>query len=121
MQLKHFTLSEFDSPDLPGSGDKMNREFLLMLDKARDIAGIPFRISSGYRTIFHNEAVGGLRGSSHCEGRAADILYEGKAQAVRIIASLTVAGFRRIGMSSNFIHCDNSPDKPSPAYWGYWY
>ena len=27
MKLKHLNLSEFDSPDLKGSGEKMNKEF----------------------------------------------------------------------------------------------
>ena len=51
MQLKHFTLSEFDSPDAPGSGAKMKPEFLQRLDNARSIAKIPFGINSGFRQL----------------------------------------------------------------------
>ena len=55
MELKHFTYDEFDSPDSPGSGEKyMDREFVECLDEARDIAGIQFKINSGYRTPEHN-------------------------------------------------------------------
>jgi hypothetical protein len=50
MELKHFKLSEFDSPDLPGSGKNMNPDFLKRLDEAREIAGVPFNINSGFRT-----------------------------------------------------------------------
>ena len=51
MELRHFTFEEFDSPDYPGSGEKfMDREFLDCLDEARDIAGVQFKINSGYRT-----------------------------------------------------------------------
>ena len=52
MNLKHFTYEEFDSPDLPGSGfANMDRNFLEMLDYAREIAGIPFKINSAYPIV----------------------------------------------------------------------
>ena len=74
MELRHFTFEEFDSPDSPGSGEKyMDREFLDCLDEARDIAGVQFKINSGYRTPAHNRKVGGVSTSSHLIGRAADI------------------------------------------------
>ena len=37
MTLKYFSRSEFDSPDLKGSGDKMSGEFLEKLDEAREV------------------------------------------------------------------------------------
>ena len=55
MTLKYFKLSEFDSPDEVGSGSKMNYTFLEKLDKARGLAEIPFKITSGYRTKEYNE------------------------------------------------------------------
>ena len=59
MNLKYFSLDEFDSPDLPNSGVNMDRDFLAMLDNARDIAQIPFKINSGYRTKERNEQAKG--------------------------------------------------------------
>ncbi len=47
MNLKNFKLSEFDSPDLPGSGSNMNPNFLQMLDEARDLAGVPYEAMQG--------------------------------------------------------------------------
>ena len=44
--MRYFTLSEFDSPDLPGSGEFMDEHFLNLLDLARDAAKVPFVISS---------------------------------------------------------------------------
>jgi len=119
--MKYFELSEFDSPDAPGSGSNMDSNTLAMFDDARGIAGIIFRISSGYRTPEHNERVGGVPHSAHTLGYAADIRLDGFTQAmvVRIIAALTVAGFRRIGLAGTFVHADNDPTKPSPAYWDY--
>ena len=51
MEYKYFRFEDFDCPSLPGSGYKyMDREFIEMLDEARDIAGIRFKILCGYRT-----------------------------------------------------------------------
>lgn len=45
MELKYFSIQDFDSPDEPGSGTLMDEEFLLLLDKAREISGTPYRIN----------------------------------------------------------------------------
>ena len=55
--MRNFNLKEFDSPDLSGSGLNMDKDFLSMLDNARDIAKTPFKITSGYRTKEHNIAI----------------------------------------------------------------
>mgnify|MGYP003678992235 CR=1 FL=1 len=36
--MKYFTLQEFDSPDKPGSGKNMDKDFLEMIDCAREEA-----------------------------------------------------------------------------------
>ena len=118
MKLRYFALEEFASPDLPGSGEQMKHGILTMLDKARDIANVPFVITSGYRTVEHNHMVGGVDNSAHVGGYAADIRYAGEAMAVTIIAALTLAGFRRIGKGKTFIHADDDPSKRA-AYWDY--
>ncbi len=115
----NFTYSEFDSPDIPGSGIFMDHTFLMMLDNARTMAAIPFKITSGYRTSGHNEKVGGKSTSSHMKGIAADIAFIRERDMVRIIACLTAAGFTRIGKGENFIHVDLDTDKANPAYWDY--
>lgn len=115
--MLHFELSEFDSPDEIGSSSNMDNAFLQMLDDARGIAGIPFRITSGFRTPSHNAYVGGVqaglksKGSSHMYGYAADISCKSSANREVIVAALIKAGFRRIGIANTFIHCDNDPDK----------
>ena len=45
--MKYFNYDEFDSPDAPGSGNLMEADFLEMLDRAREISGIPYIITSG--------------------------------------------------------------------------
>ena len=46
MDARFFVSSEFDSPDLPGSGELMCEEFISALDSCRFEAGIPFVINS---------------------------------------------------------------------------
>ena len=126
MSLKHFQYEEFDSPDLPNSGaTNMDRNFLSMLDDARGIAGIPFKISSGYRTDKYNQSLS-ARGysaspnSSHLKGEAADIVCKNSADRWTILTALQKAGLRRIGIASSFIHVDSSDLwKSSPVIWTY--
>ena len=118
MALKYFKLSEFD--DAPGTGKNMKKEFLTKLDKARAIADVPFKITSGYRSKETNKRVGGVSTSSHLKGLAADISCKDSSTRQKIISGLIKAGFTRIGISKkgNFIHCDTDKDK-NDAIWLY--
>jgi len=118
--MRYFDISEFDSPDEPGSGQYMDDEFLEMLDNARHMAGIPFIINSGYRTKAHNREVGGKSNSAHLDGFAADIRATTSRERMWIVASLLEAGFNRIGIGKTFIHVDNDPHKPEECLWHYY-
>ena len=117
--MKYFTLDEFDSPDLPNSGINMDANFLSMLDDARHMADIPFKINSGYRTKEHNYKVGGKEKSSHLVGKAADISCSGSRERWIIITALQDAGFNRIGIANNFIHVDSDENKSPNVIWTY--
>ena len=117
--MRYFTLDEFDSPDLPGSGAFMDNGFLQALDEARHIAGVPFRVNSGFRTEAHNARVGGSPASSHMQGYAADISATSSNRRWLIIAALLQAGFTRIGVADTFVHCDMDPDKTRNVMWLY--
>ena len=119
LDLKYFKLTEFDSPDEVGSGYKMDKEFLIKLDYARGIAGIPFKINSGYRTKSHNEFVGGRVGSSHIKGVAADIGYYGSRERYLILHALIQVGITRFGIAKGFIHCDVDKAKDPDVIWLY--
>jgi len=118
MNLKHFSLSEFDCPSLPNSGKNMDINFVYKLEHAREIAGIPFKITSGYRTKEHNAEVGGVPNSSHLIGFAADIAVSSGNERYVILNALIKAGFKRIGVAKTFIHCDTDPNK-SNSVWTY--
>lgn len=118
--MVYFNYSEFDSPDLPGSGHRyMNPEFLKMLDNARHYAGVPFKINSGYRSKEHNFRIGGSKQSSHMKGLAADISAKSSLYRYKIINALLAAGFTRIGIADTFIHVDMDTDKVQNVIWTY--
>lgn len=116
--LKHFKLSEFDSPDVKGSGQNMQKSTLRMLDEARELAGVPFHINSGFRTEARNEAKGGAKHSAHTKGYAADIACTA-ATRDKILKSLYQVGFRRFGIGATYIHADNDMSLPPNTVWGY--
>lgn len=117
--MKYFKLSEFDSPDEPGSGNRMQETTLRMLDDARSIAGIPFRINSGFRSKSHNAYIGGSKYSSHCYGYAVDIHCTDSRSRSILIDSLRKAGFNRFGIGDTFVHVDNDPEKDANVIWLY--
>lgn len=115
--IKYFNSAEFDSPDMPGSGEAMNPKFIKLLEYARRTAGIPFHINSGYRTGEHNEKVGGIIGSAHTKGLAADIQAKTSFDRYVILKSLMSVGFNRIGIYSTFIHVDMDSEKEQNLVW----
>tara|TARA_R100000908_G_scaffold64695_1_gene49569 strand:- start:133 stop:507 length:375 start_codon:yes stop_codon:yes gene_type:complete len=124
MSLKFFKYSEFDSPDVKGSGKHMKHDFMEMLDEAREIAEIPFKITSGYRTKAYNEDL--IRRkykasltSSHLKGLAADISVKDSKSRFIVFNSLLLAGFTRIGIADTFIHVDLDTDKQQNVIWTY--
>lgn len=89
------------------------------LDVAREKAGIPFVITSGYRCEAHNRAVGGVEMTAHTQGRAVDIkCSDGRSRAIIVKAGMQ-AGFTRIGVAKTFIHLDDAPDLPQNVIWTY--
>ena len=123
MNLNYFSLSEFDCPSLPNSGKNMDINFLYKLEHARELAGIPFKITSGYRTKEYNEDLlkrgyKASKNSSHLIGVAADIQVSSGSERYIILNALIRAGFKRIGVAKGFIHCDTDESK-SNSVWTY--
>ncbi len=118
MQLsENFRSEEFKCP-VCGS-DTMDVEFIGMLQRARFIAGIPFHINSGFRCEEHNrsKAVGGKPNSAHLRGLAADVACIHSGDRWRIVDAALRAGFKRLGVSSTFIHLDCDNSLPNEMIW----
>lgn len=68
---ENFSLKEFN---VAGAANPIVSPILVnALQSLRNMAGLPIRVLSGYRTIEHNKSVGGVDGSYHTKGMAADI------------------------------------------------
>jgi len=116
---KYFKLSEFDSPDQPGSGEMMEHEVVQALDIARDIYGYPIIVTSGFRSVSRNKAIGGSRKSSHLLGYAVDVAVPNSHRRFLLMEALLDAGFTRFGIGEDFIHVDMDPQKDPNVIWTY--
>ena len=121
-EIKYFNLSEFDSPDEMNSGNNMDLDFLRKLDEAREIAGIPFKVNSGYRSVSHNKKVGGVSDSSHIKIPccAVDINIKGSRDRFLVMSAAIKVGINRIGIGKNFIHLDTDKQKSQDIIWHYY-
>ena len=125
MSYNYFNVSEFgcncNNCENKNTGFNMNKSFIELLDQARDIAGIPFKITSGFRCEEWNLNTGGRIGSSHCKGLAVDIKFNGSRDCFLIVNALLKVGINRIGISKerSFIHCDVDIIKDANVLWLY--
>ena len=97
----------------------MNQEFLIKLDRAREVAQIPFKINSAYRSPEHNAKIGGKPNSSHLRGLAVDISVTDSRSRFIILEALISVGFNRIGIADTFIHVDDDKEKSEKVIWTY--
>ena len=104
---KHFQRSEFVC-HCGCDQCEMQEPFMAQLEKARDIAGIPFEINSGYRCQEYDKKFGA--NGNHSTGWAADIAVDVTTR-MKIVKALILAGFERIGVATTFVHCDAVPSK----------
>lgn len=116
--MKYFKIEEFKCKCGCGKAEMMPST-LEKLDKARELAGIPFKITSGYRCDKHNAAVGGKSEGAHTSGYAIDIEASTSPARLSIIKALITVGFDRIGIANTFIHADDDPCKPPKVMWVY--
>lgn len=114
---KFFSDDEFSR--VACSRSDINDDSLRRLDRAREIAGIPFVLTSAYRSP-ESERIKGRSGSgAHTLGRAFDIRCSDNRSRYLIVFGLLSAGFCRIGIADTFIHADDSQTHPSPRIWLY--
>ena len=98
--------------------NNMNKDFLFVLDEAREFAGIPFVINSAYRSPEHPLSIKNPS-SSHIKGLAVDIKATDSNTRFKIVQALIEVGFNRIGIADTFIHVDLDLDKTQNVIWTY--
>lgn len=119
--IKYFVSSEFDSSDEVGSGINMNIEFVKKLDKLRECYGSVMKVSSGYRTKAHNQEVGGVNGSYHTRGEAADIFVSNFNEMQKLSQCADNVGIKglfqyKTKKGNYFVHLDNRTSKSTGSY-----
>ena len=121
---ENFSKSEFDSKD----GAEMPHDVLMNVQKLasqlqilRNNINKPISINSGYRSLEHNKAIGGVENSQHVLGKAADIKVKGIS--TRILAALIEDLINDgdmlqggLGIYDTFVHYDI---RKNQARWDY--
>lgn len=119
---KNFSLSEFEySPTakkkkidntIKADFVKNNIKELVfqVLQPLRDKIDKPIHISSGYRCLKLNKAVGGVATSQHVQGQAADIKVEDMTpyEVAKVVMELYLP-FDQMILYPNFVHISISP------------
>lgn len=111
--MKYFTSDEFACKCGCGKST-VDVLFLVQLEKARDMADVPFVITSGVRCPKHNTAEGSTS-TNHTSGKAADIKAVDNYTRGRILFGLYRTGFTRVGISKKdgYIHVDSMDEAES--------
>jgi uncharacterized protein YcbK (DUF882 family) len=102
---KYFNLKEFECPCCHQV--KLSHKLFMQLVFLRNDIGLPLIITSGFRCDRYNEKVGGVKGSYHKMGMAADVtIQNGKLTELYFLAK--ELKFTGIGLYPKryFLHLD---------------
>lgn len=119
----HFSESDFSgarsacTPDC--SLTDMHPETMAKADAARRSSGIPWVITSAYRSVEHDQKKGRSGKGAHPKGRALDIRARNSRERYLIVKAALEVGFTRIGIHEGFVHVDDAPDLPQEVMWLY--
>lgn len=117
---RYFSEKEFNRCVPSCSMSDMDNDFLLLLDKVREDAGVPLILNCAYRSEEWDKSKGRSGKSAHTKGKAVDIKYTSSATAFKIINSAIKNGIKRIGIGRTFIHIDNDETLPQGVLWNYY-
>lgn len=116
---KYFDEKEFNRCTPRCSLQQMQQQTIDKLDMAREIARIPFVLTSAYRSSRWDVERGRSGTGAHTLGMAVDIRCNASDNRFAIIYGLLMAGFSRIGIDKGFIHADDSPQHTQRVVWLY--
>lgn len=119
IKSEFFSESEFKRCTPQCSLQDMQQSLMTKLDRARELAGIPFVITCGYRSSAWDKARGRSGTGAHTTGHAIDIRCNSSSNRWKIVNALLAVGFNRIGVAKTFIHVDNSTVHSQEVIWTY--
>src|SRR6185295_12940040 len=117
--IKHFSPQmdpKLGQSGVPGSAENMDREFMLKLDHARDLANQVMTVNSGWRSVEREKQIlagkpglivpsmqGANPFSSHTSGHGVDISCVFARDRYLIIANAIAVGFVRMGFDPKLV------------------
>lgn len=118
---KYFTNDDFKGASPSCSISQMSPDLLAKLDRAREVAGIPFVVTSAYRPSSWDIAKGRSGNGAHTRtpGLAVDIRCRNSRERWLIVMAAVAVGFPRIGVAKGFVHLDIDTSLPNPVLWTY--
>ena len=117
---KHFNEGEFRACTPSCSLQNMKQGTMNRLDKAREIAGIPFVLNSADRSVAWEKSKGRTGTGAHTMGRAVDIRCNTSQNRMKIVRAALQAGFNRIGIGKTYVHLDDDLSLPQQVIWHYY-
>lgn len=119
---RYFTLDEFTHSQAaarkglknsPGATELANLQALVehVLDPLREAVGRPVRVSSGFRSVQVNRAIGGSASSQHTLGQAADFTVPGMTtqEVVDAVRALGLPFDQLIEEFGSWVHVSYGP------------
>lgn len=117
---KYFKDAEFKRCVPPCTIEDMEEDTLYLLDRTRELAGIPLVLNCAYRSVAYDKAKGRSGNSAHTKGRGVDIRCNTSQNRMKIVKAALEAGFTRIGIGRTFVHLDNDWTLPQNVIWHYY-
>ena len=113
--MRYFTVEEFNCQHT--GENRMEAEFMELVDELRHQCGFPFVITSGYRSPQHPIEAKKDRPGTHAQGIAADIKVINAADRFSLVSKALDLGFTGIGVEDGFVHVDTRGS--TPVMWLY--
>lgn len=98
----------------------LNPRFVETLILAQRMCGIPFTITSAYRSQAYERTKGRKGSSSHCKGLAVDVSTIDSHTRFKVLVGAVLAGVPRIGVGKRFLHLDIDETKSHPIIFHYY-
>jgi len=113
--MRYFKIEDFNCKET--GENEMCPEFLERLDELRPRFGLPFIITSWYRSPRHSVEKRKAKAGTHTQGIASDIRVVGGYERYVIQKHAYAMNFTGIGVHKDFIHVDDR--KTAPVSWPY--